>query len=234
MDPLGAACAVVLALAALYRTVVGAPKLLTIGLWVTSASQLVSALVTVLDPRLMDLTGLANVSQIITYVLMVLSSYIFAHVTCRLADLSLTWPLVFTWVSIVGMCAIYPITNLSTTPSLVVETIPGPASYVFSWLLSAGLLPTHVAAIIGARKGHDRVMFWLFGIYGGIGALYPLLMIIDRVDMYTLRWSLDVTYPVVWTIQLISFGALSLAGVIGANYYRRATNELSKVGSHEG
>lgn len=223
MDPLGTACAVVLALAALYRTVKRAPWPLTVGLWVTSASQLVSAFVTTLDPPLMDLTGWANVSQIITYVLMVASSYIFARTTCEVADLNTFWALVITWTSIIGMCAVYLITNLSTTPSLVVETIPGPPSYVFSWLLAAGLLPTHIAAVVGAKKGQDnRVLFWLFGIYGVIGALYPLLMVLDRVDMYTLRWPLEATYPIVWTIQLVSFTALSSAGVVGARRHIRS------------
>lgn len=223
MDPLGTACAVVLALSALYRTVVRAPRLLTIGLWVTSVSQFVSALVTTLDPPLMELTGLANLSQIITYVLMVASSYIFARTTCEIAGLNTLWALVITWASIIGMSAVYLITNLSTTPSLVVETIPGPPSYVFSWLLSAGLLPTHIAAVIGAKRGHqNRLLFWLFGIYGVIGALYPLLMVLDRVDMYTLRWSLEATYPIVWTIQLVSFTALSLAGVFGARRHSQS------------
>ncbi|GLE59585.1 hypothetical protein NJBCHELONAE_48980 [Mycobacteroides chelonae] len=222
MDPIGTACAAVLALAAIYRTALQAPQLLTVGLWVTSLSQLVSALVTTLDPPLMDSTGLANLSQIITYVLMVASSYIFARTTCRVAGLNTLWALVLTWVSIIGMCVVYLLTNLSTTPSLVVETVPGPPSYIFSWLLAAGLLPTHIAAIIGARKGQkNRILFWLFGIYGGVGALYPLLMVLDRIDMYTLRWPLEATYPVVWTIQLISFAALSLAGVVGANQHRR-------------
>ncbi|WP_078363061.1 hypothetical protein [Mycobacteroides chelonae] len=203
MDPLGTACAVVLALSAIYRTVVHAPWLLTIGLWVTSISQLVT-----------------NLSQIITYVLMVASSYIFARTTCEVADLNTRWALVITWVSIIGMCAVYLITNLSTTPSLVVETIPGPPSYVFSWLLAIGLLPTHIAAVIGAKRGvENRTLFWLFGIYGVVGALYPLLMVLDRVDMYTLRWPLEATYSIVWTIQLVSFTALSLAGVIGARRY---------------
>ncbi|SKM40404.1 Uncharacterised protein [Mycobacteroides abscessus subsp. massiliense] len=228
MDPLGTACAVVLALSALYRTVVRAPWLLTTGLWVTSVSQLVSALVTTLDPPLMELTGLANLSQIITYVLMVASSYIFAHTTCEVAGLNTLWALVITWASIIGMSAVYLITNLSTTPSLVVETIPGPPSYVFSWLLSAGLLPTHIAAVIGARRGHqNRVLFWLFGIYGLVGGLYPLLMIVDRVDMYTLRWSLEATYPIVWTIQLVSFTALSLAGVVGARRHAQSGEDAA-------
>ncbi|OHU55888.1 hypothetical protein BKG83_17055 [Mycobacteroides chelonae] len=217
MDPLGTVCAVVLALSAVYRTAVRAPWPLTIGLWVTSVSQLVSALVTTLDPPLMDLTGWANLSQIITYVLMVASSYIFARTTCEVAGMNTLWALVITWASIIGMTAVYLITNLSTTPSLVVETIPGAPSYVFSWLLAVGLLPTHIAAVIGAKKGQEnRVLFWLFGIYGVVGALYPLLMVLDRVDMYTLRWPLEATYPIVWTIQLVSFTALSLAGVVGA------------------
>ncbi|ORA57275.1 hypothetical protein [Mycobacteroides franklinii] len=222
MDPIGTACAVVLALAALYRTIVRAPVLLTVGLWVTSLSQLVSALVTTLDPPLLDWTGWANLSQIITYVLMVASSYIFARTTCRVAGLNTLWALVITWVSIIGMSAVYLLTNLSTTPSLVVETIPGPPSYIFSWLLAVGLLPTHIAAVIGAKRGvENRVLFWLFGIYGAVGALYPLLMVVDRIDMYTLRWPLETTYPVVWTIQLISFAALSAAGIVGANQHRR-------------
>jgi membrane protein implicated in regulation of membrane protease activity len=44
-------------------------------------------------------------------------------------------------------------------------------------------------------------------------------MVLDRVDMYTLRWPLEATYSIVWTIQLVSFTALSLAGVIGARRY---------------
>ena len=217
MEPLGIVCAAVLAFSALYRTAIQAPRALTTGLWVTSFSQLVSAFVSTLDPPLMDFTGWANFSQIVTYVLMVGSSYIFARVTCRVAGLNTLWALTITWASIMGMCAVYLTTNLSTTPSLVVETIPGPPSYVFSWLLAAGLLPTHIAAIIGARKGHqNRTLFWLFGIYGGAGALYPLLMVLDRTDMYTLRWPLETTYPIVWTVQLISFAALSAAGIIGA------------------
>jgi len=76
-------------------------------------------------------------------------------------------------------------------------------------------------------------MVWLLGTYGGVGAAYPLLIVANHLGTGPIRWPLSFLYPFVWVILLISFGALSLAGVIGA--YRakqdsRVMGELSPSG----
>jgi hypothetical protein len=70
-------------------------------------------------------------------------------------------------------------------------------------------------------------------IYCGVGAVYPLLIVANHIGTGATRWPLSLLYPFVWVILLISFGALSLAGVIGA--YRakqdgRVFGELSPSG----
>ena len=82
-----------------------------------------------------------------------------------------------------------------------------------------GLLPTHIAAIIGVlgARHKDNLMVWLLAIYGGVGALNPVLIVVDHIGTHTVRWPLAFLYPFVWVIQLISFGALSVTGAISTH-----------------
>lgn len=57
---------------------------------------------------------------------------------------------------------------------------------------------------------------WLFGLYGISGSIYPAIMILDRTDLRTLRWPVETTYLIVWTVQLINYAARTGARFIGA------------------
>jgi hypothetical protein len=218
MDPVGAAVAVVLAASAFYRTISGKRENLTAGLWVAAFGMAISALVVPLDTALKSITGLDSLSQLVCYSAMVISSYLIAQMTYHVADIDSRWPMVFTVTSITGMVAFYCATELRHTQTLAIETVPGAASAWFAIFYAIGLLPTHISAIIGVleMRHKDSPMVWLLAIYGGVGALNPILIVADHIGTHTLRWPLSVTYPLVWVILLISFGALSLAGGIGA------------------
>jgi hypothetical protein len=218
MDPIGAAVALVLAASALYRTICGKHEAFTAGLWIAAFSFAIGALVVPLDTALIGITGLDSLSQLISYPALVVSSYLIARMTYRVADIDSHWPILFTATSITGMIALYCTTELHHTQTLAIETVPGAASAWFAIVLAIGLLPTHISAIIGVRRmAHkDNLMVWLLAIYGGIGALYPVLISVNHIGTRTIRWPLSSLYSLNWVIQLISFGALSLAGAIGA------------------
>jgi hypothetical protein len=60
-------------------------------------------------------------------------------------------------------------------------------------------------------------MMWLLAVYGVVGALYPVLIVADHIGTTTVRWQPSAFYPLVWGILLASFGALTIAGSIGAH-----------------
>jgi hypothetical protein len=177
----------------------------------------IGAMIGPLDTALKNITGLDSLSQPIGYSAMVISSYLIARMTYRIADIDSYWPMVFTVASITGMIALYCATELRHTQSLAIETVPGAASAWFAIFLAIGLLPTHISAIIGVlQMAHkDSVMVWLLAIYGGVGALNPVLIVADHVATHTIRWSFSFIYLLVWVILLISFAALAFAGVLG-------------------
>ena len=218
MDPVGAAAALVLAASGFYRTIFGKHEALTAGLWTAAFGLAIGAMVVPIDRALKGITGLDSLSQLITYIAMVISSYLIAQMTYHVADIDSHWPIVFTVTSVTGMIALYCATELRHTQTLAIETMPGEASTWFAIAYAIGLLPTHISAIIGVLKmtHKDNLMVWLLAIYGGVGALNPIVIVADHIGTHTLRWSFSATYQLVWGIQLISFGALSLAGVIGA------------------
>lgn len=218
VDPIGVAVAAVLAAGALYRSIAGLRGTFTAGLWTAAVSMAISAAVVPLDQALKSVTGLDSLSQLVCYSGMVLSSYLIAATTYRIAAINPTWPIVYTATSIAGMLALYCATELRHTQTLAIETVPGAASAWFAIFYALGLLPTHIAAIIGVVKAKhkDTVMIWLLGIYGGVGALNPVIIVGDHVGTHTLRWPLSVTYPLVWAILFVSFAALSAAGIIAA------------------
>jgi hypothetical protein len=223
MDPIGAAVALVLAASGLYRVIAGKRESLTVGLWAAAIGMAISASVVPLDTALKGITGLDSLSQLICYSAMVLSSYLIARMTYHVADIYSHWPIFFTVASITGMIALYCTTDLQSTQTLAIETVPGAASAWFAVFYAIGLFPTHISAIIGVRRmAHkDNLMVWLLAVYGGVGALNPVLIVADHIGTHTLRWPLPVTYPLVWVILLISFGALALAGVISAYRTKR-------------
>jgi hypothetical protein len=227
MDPIGAAVALVLAASAFYRTVSGKRETLTAGLWTAAFGMAISALVVPLDTALKSSTGLDSLSQLICYSAMVISSYLIARMTYHVADIDSRWPIVFTVTSITGMIALYCATELRHIQTLAIETVPGAASAWFAIFYAIGLLPTHISAIIGVlqMKHKDSLMVWLLASYGGVGALNPILIVADHIGTHTLRWPLSITYPLVWFILLISFGALALAGAISA-YRAKLDNRL--------
>ena len=122
---------------------------------------------------------------------MVISSYLIARMTYRVADIDSHWPVVFTVTSVTGMIALYCATELHHTQTLAIESVPGEASAWFAIAPAIGLLPTHISAIIGVLKmtHKDNLMVWLLAIYGGVGALYPLLIVADHIGTRTIRWS---------------------------------------------
>jgi hypothetical protein len=230
-DPIGLVLALVLAASACYRTIAGKREALTVGLWTAALAMGAQALVGPLDAALKSITGLDNLSQPISYPAMVISSYLIARMTYDVAGIDSRWPIIYTAISIAGMIALYSATDLHHTQTLAIETVPGAASAWYAIALTIGLLPTHIAAIIGVLKmtHKDNLMVWLLAIYGGVGALYPILIVADHIGTHTLRWPMSLLYPLVWVIWLISFGALSLAGVIGV--YRTKQDYQVAAGS---
>jgi hypothetical protein len=228
MDPIGAAIALVLAASAFYRTISGKREALTAGLWTAAFGLGISAPVVTVDAALNSITGLDSLSQLICYSAMVISSYLIARMTYDVAGIDSRWPIFYTAISIAGMIALYSVTELHHTQTLAIETVPSAASAWFAVVYAIGLLPTHISAVIGVLKMEhkDNLMVWLLAIYGGVGALNPILIVADHIGTHTVRWSLSFLYPLVWVIQLISFGALSLAGVISAYRAKHAYLQL--------
>lgn len=231
VDPIGVAVAAVLAAGALYRSITGLRGTCTAGLWTASAAMAISAAVGPLDTVLKSVTGLDSLSQLICYSGMVISSYLIAHTTYRIANINPTWPIVYTATSIAGMLALYCSTELRHTQTLAIETVPGAASAWFAIFYALGLLPTHIAAIIGVVKAKrtDTLMIWLLAVYGAVGALNPIIIVADHIGTNTLRWPLAITYPLVWVILFTSFTALSAAGIIGARRLRAAGQPAAEV-----
>jgi hypothetical protein len=126
------------------------------------------------------------------------------------------------------MIVLYCTTELRHTQILAIEAVAGAASAWFAIVLVIGLLPTHISAVIGVleMKHKDNLMVWLLAIYGGVGALYPILIVVDHIGTHTLRWPMSFIYPLVWVIWLISFGALSFAGAISAYRVKHAHLQL--------
>jgi hypothetical protein len=231
MDPIGTAVALVLAASACYRTITGKREALTAGLWTAAFAMAVGALVVPLDAALNSITGLGSLSQLVSYPAMVISSYLVARMTYDVAGIDSRWPIFYTAISIAGMIALYSVTDLHHTQTLAIETQPGATSAWFAIFYAIGLFPTHISAIIGVLKMEhkDNLMVWLLAIYGGGGALNPVLIVADHIGTHTLRWPMSVTYPLVWGFLLISFGALSLAGVISS--YRTKQDYQVAAGS---
>jgi hypothetical protein len=216
MDPVAAAIALVLAASACYRTITGKREALTAGLWTAALALGVGALLATLDAALNNITGLDNLSQQISYPAMVISSYLIARMTYDVAGIDSRWPTFYTAISIAGMIALYSVTELHRTQTLTIETVPGAASAWYAIALAIGVFPTHISAIIGVLKmtHKNNLMVWLLAIYGGVGALYPVLIVADHFGAKAPGWPVSVIYQLVNVILLISFGALSLAGVI--------------------
>jgi hypothetical protein len=177
-----------------------------------------------------NITGLDNLSQQISYPAMVISSYLIARMTYDVAGIDSRWPVFYTAISIAGMIALYSVTELRRTQTFAIETVPGAASAWYAIALAIGVFPTHISAIIGVLKmAHkNNLMVWLLAIYGGVGALYPVLIVADHFGAQKPGWSVSVIYQLVNVILLISFGALSLAGVISAY---RANHAHLKLGA---
>jgi hypothetical protein len=233
MDPIGALAALILAASALYRTISGRREALTAGLWTAAFAMGIGALVVPLDAALKSITGLDSLSQLAGYPSFVVSSYLIARMTYYVARIESGWPLVFTVTSITGMATVYFATELHATQIIALEHGASAASAGFAIFLAVGLLPTHISAIIGVlrMKHRDTSMVWLLAIYGGVGALYPIEITINHLGTRGLRWSLTSLYSLNWVIQLVSFGALSLAGVIGV--YRAGHDESApSVAAH--
>jgi hypothetical protein len=233
MDPIGATAAAALAASALYRTLIGkrGALLLTAGLWTAALALIIGALVVPLDAALKGHTGLDSFSQLVSYCALVVSSFLIARMTYHVAGIDSHWPIVFAVTSIAGMIALYCVTELRHTQTLAIEAVPGAASAWFAVFLAIGLFPTHISVIIGVleMEHKDNVVVWLLAVYGGIGAIYPLLIVADHIGTHTTRWPMSFLYPLVWVIQLINFGSLSVAGVIGA--YRTKQDSQAAVGS---
>jgi hypothetical protein len=223
MDPIGAVVAFVLAASAFYRTMLGKRESLTAGLWTAAFGLAISAPVVMVDAALESVTGLDSLSQLVCYCALVISSYLIARMTYCVAGIESHWPMVFTGASIAGMIGIYGATELHHTRSLAIEVVPGAASAWFAIFYALGLLPTHISAVIGVlrMKRKDSGMVWLLAIYGGVGAINPVLIVVDHIGTDTTRLSMSVIYPLVWVVQLVSFGALAFAGVLGVYRAKR-------------
>jgi hypothetical protein len=229
MHPVGAVVTLAVAASALYRTTTGKREALTAGLWTAAlALSIIAFWAEPLNASLTEITGLGNLARLIYYFAMVISSYLVARMTYRVARIESYWPLVFTVTSIVGMIAFYCATDLHHVQKPAIDSVPGAASAWFAVFYAIGLLPTHIAAIIGvlSMTHKNSLMVWLLAIYGGVGAVAPVFIVTNHIGTHIVRWPISFVYLFVWVIWLISFGALSLAGAIGA--YR--TKQDGRVG----
>jgi hypothetical protein len=238
MDHVGAIVTIALTASALYRTISGKREALTAGLWAAALAMGIAGMLP-LGRSLKAIAELNNLAEMTCFGAFVISSYLIARMTYRVARIESPWLLAFTVTSITGMIALYYGTELHHASQAQAESSPGAASTWFAIVAAIGLLPTHIAAIIGTvRTGHkDNLMVWLLGTYGGVGAVYPLLIVANHIGTGAIRWSPSFFYPFVWVVLLISFGALSVAGAIGA--YRakqdsRVSGELSPSGELRG
>lgn len=208
------------AASSLYRTVVGKREALTAGLWTAAfALSIIAIVVEQLD------ASLSNRVRLIYYFAMVISSYLIARMTYRVARIESYWPMAVTVTSVAGMIALYCATDLHHTQEFAIDSVPSAASAWFAIFFAVGLLPTHIAAIIGVLSvtHKDSIMVWLLAIYGGVGAVAPVFIVANHIGNDTVRWSTSFVYPFVWVIWLISFGALALAGAIGAYRTKQST-----------
>jgi hypothetical protein len=216
VDPIGASVTLALAASAFFRTISGKREALTAGLWTAVSAFAIAALLPV--PGASNTPAwLDNLAQIVCFLAFVASSYLIARMTYYVARIESHWPAIFTATSVAGMIVLYCATELRSTRAYPIEAGPTAASAWFAITVAVGLLPTHIAAIVGVMqiRDKDNLMVWLLAIYGAVGAVYPLLIVANHIGGGT-RWQLSLLYPVVWLVLLISFGALSLAGVIGA------------------
>jgi hypothetical protein len=217
MHPVGAAVTFVVAASALYRTITGKREALTFGLWAAAfALSIIAFWAEPLNASLNQITGLGNLARLAYYFAMVISSYLIARMSYRVARIESYWPILFTVTSIVGMIAFYCGTDLHNVQRPAIDSIPGAASAWFAIFYVIGLLPTHIAAIIGvlSMTHKNSLMVWLLAIYGGVGAIAPVFIVANHIG--TVR-PISFTYLFVWITWLISFGALSLAGVISTH-----------------
>jgi hypothetical protein len=231
MDPIGAALTLALVVSSFYRTIAGKRDNLTAGLWAAAFAMGIAALVVPLDAALKSVTGLDSLAQAISSCAFVVSSYLIARMTYHVAGIESRWPIIFTATSIAGYIALYCATELCHTQALAIESVPGAASAWLAVVFAIGLLPTHISAIIGVLqiRHKENILMWLLVIYGGVGALYPILIITDHIGTNSVRWQLSFLYPLVWVILLISLGALALAGAIGAYRTRQECRVLVGV-----
>lgn len=234
MDPVGATVALTLAASAFYRTIIGKLETLTAGLWTAAVGMAIAGLLPLVRAS-KGIARLDSLAQIICFFAFVASSYLIAQMTYRVARIDSHWPLVCTVISMTGIIVLYGATELHHAQAFPIETAPGAASAWFAIVVAVGLLPTHISAIIGVLEAEHKssIMVWLLAIYGGVGAVYPLLIVANHIGTGATRWPLSFLYPLVWVVLLISFGALSLAGVIGAyraNQDGRVFGELSRSG----
>jgi hypothetical protein len=233
MDPVGAALTLIVAGrtlivagSALYRTAVGKREALTAGLWTAALAGAISTFVVPLDAALKSITGLDSLSQPLAFSVLVISSYLIARLTYEVADIESHWPIIFTVTSITGMIALYCTTELHRTQTLAIDEAPGAASGWFATVLAIGLFPTHISAIIGVLKirHKENPLMWLLAVYGGVGAIVPILIVADHIGTATTRWPMSMIYPLVWVLQFVSLGALALAGVISATRNRQVVS----------
>jgi hypothetical protein len=228
MDPIGAALTLALVASSCYRTIAGKRDPITAGLWTAAFAMGIAALIVPLDAALKSVTGLDSLAQVISSCAFVVSSYLIARMTYHVAGIDSRWPIIFTVISIAGYIAFYCATELCHTQALAIESVPGAASARLAVVFAIGLLPTHISVIIGVLqiRHKENLLMWLLAIYGGVGALYPILIIADHIGTNGVRWQLSFLYPLVWVILLISLGALALAGAVGAYRARQECRVL--------
>jgi uncharacterized membrane protein (UPF0136 family) len=106
VDPVGVVLTLVLAGSAFYRTVSGKREALTAGLWVGSLALGAASLGALLDPNLKGFVGLG------LFAAFVISSYLIARLTYRIAQVESPWPIVFTLTSLTGIVTLYCATEL--------------------------------------------------------------------------------------------------------------------------
>ncbi|ADG98582.1 hypothetical protein Srot_2129 [Segniliparus rotundus DSM 44985] len=217
-----AATAAVLLAAAARRKRSSAKARFTAGLVAAAAGHLSLLSYMAVGPWLHRHAGLMNLPVFCGYSLLVLSSYLYGTDTWRkvvdYGEARSVWPRIavaLTAISIVGMSVVYFGTKLCN------QAIPDPGSHHGAWSFAAvllqttGLLPTHVAAGVYARKHlpgrRMRTARRLLLAYAGAGVLFSLLMISIRFNTPLLRWGKEPMYLTAAVLQFISHASLAVA-----------------------
>jgi hypothetical protein len=247
MHPLGAATVLVLGLVIAHRAAARAPAPLTTGLLLLVVSVFGFSEPKGVEPLLCEWTGRTLVPQFAAHVAEVASLCLVALVLIwrhfrdpktpgprkRVLLCLMAAAVADAAVSVGGMCHFYFGSQISHNPSPAPGAAREAASVWFCGMFQLGMLPLHVLILVVAclrlRKRETRPLPALFAVFAGAGLLYSVLMALLRVDAPWMRLPDSVLDIVLWSLQLLGYGALALAAYIGAENHAHLVRWGQKV-----